>query len=247
MLVILFSDGVAMITIARHHCGRMAGTPVRGRRHQDRAVGSAGIIRVLKGEAAVGGRRQGAVWAVPAPGLRRSRAQAQERDGGAGADRHRPTHSPLDAGTIRPPTIGGRTMAVLSRREFLRLAGATAALGPAEAVGASAAEVPGPLRPTHPLETFDYVVVLILENRSFDNLLGYLYESGTMPRGQRFEGNAGKSLANPIPPDAEQAQRQVVPMLSTLARQFAMCDHWHCEVPSQTFCNRAFFHADSSA
>ena len=25
-----------------------------------------------------------------------------------------------------------------------------------------------------PLETFDYVVVLMLENRSFDNILGYL-------------------------------------------------------------------------
>ena len=26
------------------------------------------------------------------------------------------------------------------------------------------------------LETFDHVVVLMLENRSFDNLLAYLYE-----------------------------------------------------------------------
>jgi hypothetical protein len=79
--VLLFSDNVAMITIARHHCGRMAGAPVWGRRHQARAACRAGMMRVLKGEAAVGGRRQGAVWAVPAPGLRRSRAQAQERDG----------------------------------------------------------------------------------------------------------------------------------------------------------------------
>jgi phospholipase C len=230
-------------------------------------------------------------------------------------------------------------MAALSRREFLRLAGATAALGPA---GASAAIMPGPLSPASPLETFDYVVVLMLENRSFDNLLGYLYEPGAVPQDQPFEGVAGKFLANPIPPDAEQAQRQVVsvekghgmeapnpdpgeeypyvntqlygtvhpaanrykpalatvapynapdpvpvpapmngfvadyisnfhrtegraptyaeykrimhcfppgavPVLTTLARQFAVCDHWHCEVPSQTFCNRPFFHAGSSA
>jgi phospholipase C len=182
----------------------------------------------------------------------------------------------------------------------------------------------------------------MLENRSFDNLLGYLYEPGAVPRGQPFEGVAGKHLTNPIPPDADQAQRRVVPVakgdamedpnpdpgeeyphvntqlygtvlpaanrdrpalatvapynapdpppapapmngfvadyinnfrrtegraptyaeyrrimhgfppeavpvLSTLARAFAVCDHWHCEVPSQTFCNRAFFHAGSSA
>jgi phospholipase C len=28
---------------------------------------------------------------------------------------------------------------------------------------------------TNVLDTFDHVVVLMLENRSFDNLLGYLY------------------------------------------------------------------------
>jgi phospholipase C len=37
-----------------------------------------------------------------------------------------------------------------------------------------------------------------------------------------------------------------VPVLSTLARQFAVFDHWFCSVPSQTFCNRSFFHAASS-
>ena len=30
----------------------------------------------------------------------------------------------------------------------------------------------------------------------------------------------------------------MVPVLSTLARQFAVCDHWHAAVPSQTFPNR---------
>ena len=192
------------------------------------------------------------------------------------------------------------------------------------------------------LATFDYIVVLIMENRSFDNLLGYLYEPGTVPDGKRFEGVAGKVLSNPIPSYGDQAQRQVVPVhrgdvvdhpnpdpgeefshvntqlygttlpasnrhkpatqmeapfnvpstlpvyapmsgfvtdyihtlqqtlgrpptyeeyriimacfpphvlpvFSTLARQFAVCDHWHCAVPSQTFPNRAFFHAGSSS
>jgi phospholipase C len=192
------------------------------------------------------------------------------------------------------------------------------------------------------LDKFDHVVVLMLENRSFDNLLGYLYEPGQVPRAQPFEGVAGKALSNPIPPDADQAHHGVVPItkgyimdnpnpdpgeeyphvntqlygavipeanrykqalhmaapfnlpdpvpfpapmngfltdyidtfrltegrapsydeykvimncyapdavpvISTLARQFAVCDHWHCAVPSQTFCNRSFFHAASSS
>lgn len=190
------------------------------------------------------------------------------------------------------------------------------------------------------LEKFDHVVVLMLENRSFDNLLGYLYE-GSVPKGQLFEGVFGKSLSNPIPPDAEEARRKVVlvskgtvmdnpnpdpgeeyphvntqlfgsvspldnrykralemsapynapdsgavpamngfvsdyinnfriwkkrspkydeykvilecfapesvPVLSTLAKEFAVFDHWHAAVPSQTFCNRAFFHAGNSS
>ena len=47
-----------------------------------------------------------------------------------------------------------------------------------------------------PLETFDYVVVLMLENRSFDNILGYLYRDG-VPAGSKFEGVVGKELSNP--------------------------------------------------
>ena len=192
------------------------------------------------------------------------------------------------------------------------------------------------------LETFEHVVVLMMENRSFDNMLGYLYGPGRLPRGQRFEGVEGKSLSNPIPRDADQAHRRVVPVakgyvmhdpkpdpgeeyphvntqlfgtvrpasnrfkdavsmaapfnapdpmptrppmngfvadyidnfhrlanraptydeyaiimrsfppdavpvISALAHGFAVCDHWHCAVPSQTFCNRAFFHAATSS
>ena len=38
-----------------------------------------------------------------------------------------------------------------------------------------------------------------------------------------------------------------VPVLSGLARGFACFDHWFCEVPSQTYANRSFFHAASSS
>jgi len=186
---------------------------------------------------------------------------------------------------------------------------------------------------------FDHVVVAMFENRSFDNLLGYLYGPGEMPS---FEGVVGRNLSNPIPAYAPGAERGTVPVhpsevmdspdpdpgeehphtntqlfgtivpegnrflpagkmrppfnapsdptavpsmsgfvtdyidsfrsragrfprydeyaqimsshtpaelpvLSTLAREFACFDHWFCEVPSQTFPNRSFFHAATSS
>jgi phospholipase C len=190
-----------------------------------------------------------------------------------------------------------------------------------------------------PSHRLDHLVVVMFENRSFDNLLGYLYPPG----GSRaFEGVAGRSLSNPIPADAPGADRAVVPVhpaenmhipdpdpgeehphvntqlygtvsppenrfkeideiqapfnapgapgpeptmdgfvadyinsfrveigtwpeyeeyaqimacytpeqlpvLSALARGFACFDHWFCEVPSQTYANRSFFHAGSSS
>ncbi len=38
-----------------------------------------------------------------------------------------------------------------------------------------------------------------------------------------------------------------MPVISTLARGFATFDHWFCEVPSQTFTNRSFFHAGTAS
>jgi phospholipase C len=38
-----------------------------------------------------------------------------------------------------------------------------------------------------------------------------------------------------------------VPVTSALARGFATFDHWFCEVPSQTFTNRSFFHAGTAS
>ena len=42
----------------------------------------------------------------------------------------------------------------------------------------------------------DHVAVVMFENRSFDNLLGRLYEPGEV---ESFEGDLGKDLSNPIP------------------------------------------------
>ena len=190
------------------------------------------------------------------------------------------------------------------------------------------------------LDTFDHVVVLMLENRSFDNLLGFIYSDGvpsTAPAGKSFEG-ASLGMWNPVPPPpveqppdgsgkvyvttttnyhqpypdpgeeyfhvnvqlfnqpdggenppynlppsplppagmqgfvtdyveklgeavskpagpptfAQYSQIMqcfdpaAVPVLSTLAREFAVFDHWYCAVPTQTWCNRAFWHAATS-
>ena len=55
----------------------------------------------------------------------------------------------------------------------------------------------------------DHVVVVMFENRSFDNLLGRLYEPGEV---ETFEGVIGKDLSNPIPEWAESGpERGTVP------------------------------------
>jgi phospholipase C len=65
--------------------------------------------------------------------------------------------------------------------------------------------------------------------------------------------NAFKVQMNRLPKPAEYAQimgcytPEQVPILSGLARGFACFDHWFCEVPSQTYCNRSFFHAGTSS
>ena len=202
---------------------------------------------------------------------------------------------------------------------------------------------PVPPTPANFLGTFEHVVVLQLENRSLDNLLGYLYPSGTSPNGDAFDGVNTGNYSNPIPPYAPDAQRgsvpvhkatallnpvvdpaeqytavnvalynqfnpasnqfaaleadfvapynlpaggatypapmngfvtafywrllsmkkpgtyenystvmqcyppNLVPAICLLAQANAVCDHWHCGVPSQTYTNRSFFHAASAS
>ena len=187
---------------------------------------------------------------------------------------------------------------------------------------------------------FEHIVVVMGENRSFDNLLGYLYSTETLPKGETFEGLAFGSYSNtasdgtvvdahvyvgqtdrimshpdPDPgeeyphvntqifgtvdpktnaelyvdameapynapthgekatmsgfledyiinfrrlrkgkePSVDEARHimgsfspEMLPVLSTLAAEFAVFDHWYAAVPSQTFCNRSFFHASTS-
>jgi hypothetical protein len=63
-----------------------------------------------------------------------------------------------------------------------------------------------------------------------------------------FTSEAGKQA-----PYEEYAQIMIgytpkhMPVVSALARGFAVFDHWFCEVPSQTFPNRSFFHAATSS
>jgi phospholipase C len=188
--------------------------------------------------------------------------------------------------------------------------------------------------------TIKHIVVLMLENRSFDNLLGWLYADAKPPYGQQYEGlsydlwnplenwdadgvpfiekvgiekngqpkkRRGKPVPNPVdytlpnpdpgegyvdtghqlyskyqvptqyPPPAtnmgfvQNYQNSMlygyygfgseptnprsimkcytptqVPVLSKLARSFAVCDHYHCSVPSQTLPNRDFVHTATS-
>ncbi|HEX9164395.1 MAG TPA: alkaline phosphatase family protein [Gemmatimonadales bacterium] len=188
------------------------------------------------------------------------------------------------------------------------------------------------------LDRFDHLVVLMLENRSFDNLLGYLYEhdrparfigrgepayrgvagrsdlanldSGTPPRRipvQKAPWQTPRDMINPCPDPGEFYQPHVnhqlygvdqvpgdssslpdpapmsgfvqdyqraireellisgieptfehysiimncfppeaVPVLSALARQFAVSDEWFGSVPSATFSNRSFLHSGQS-
>lgn len=190
----------------------------------------------------------------------------------------------------------------------------------------------------------DHIVVVMLENRSFDCMLGWLYDEEDPPHGQHFEGlsddirndlevidangvsfveqvyarrngqpprkgsygvrvkaeyptqwnlpaaDPGEGfrdtnsqlferwdVPNDYPPDPTMGgfvqnyqgsmvygssvfgddpvnPRQIMaaytpqqlPVLSGLAKAFAVCDHWHCSVPSQTWPNRAFAFAATS-
>jgi len=173
------------------------------------------------------------------------------------------------------------------------------------------------------LSSVQHVVQLMLENRSFDHMLGFLYPDKTGPNGQPFEGllgtesnndasgkpvtvyqidagstgayfmpgaDPGEGYANtnsqlfgtgkpPSPPVAansgfvtnfaaaitfdEQNNRTPLagtvatnimgifpptslPVLSGLAKGFALCDHWYSSVPTETFPNRAFACAGTS-
>ena len=169
------------------------------------------------------------------------------------------------------------------------------------------------------LNQLEHVVVLMLENRSFDNVLGWLYDPANpapfnVEPPPNFEGVYGKGLFNPGPkgnisigkgqrptdpyPDPGEPYEDVyeqlynvpavalkdtplppatppsmkgfvnnysrkngqtpeiimncftpatLPVLSSLAYHYAVCDHWFCSIPSQTLCNRSFVQAGTSS
>jgi len=174
--------------------------------------------------------------------------------------------------------------------------------------------------PATQLERIKHIVVLMLENRSFDNLFGWLYDPANQPPFNRvpppnFEGVYGKNLSNPAsngnipvrkgtdptspfpdpgeqfadvyeqihgvplpasssaanlvmpatcnmqgflpnyerksPPNSETIMNcftpAVVPVLSSLAHYYGVCDHWFASIPSQTLCNRSFMQAGTSS
>jgi phospholipase C len=261
------------------------------------------------------------------------------RDGGPGA---------VDTSHAGTAPDGGST-----RRDFLKFGGiAAAGLAVGGGVGAAAAAsiaYPQGYRdgsidlgavPARSEPGFDHVVVIMGENRSFDNLLGWLYSPETLPEGASFDGLAFGEHANTAPtgervaahtytgptdelmgrpnpdpgeefphvntqlfgtvappsnatspvsdmtspfnapaagtrptmdgflrdywhnlerlrhgrtPTLEEASHimggfspEQLPVLSTLAKGFAVFDAWFAAVPSQTYCNRSFFHASTS-
>lgn len=255
-----------------------------------------------------------------------------------------PTDIPVPPEPV-PPARGDRSPAAAdpaapgtSRRSFLQATGIAAAGfavggvagGAAGAMiasaGAPAAVSSSPPLPPRPEPGFDHVVVLMFENRAFDNLLGWLYTPESVPTGEHFDGLSGGGYVNTAPdgtvieahvyrgstdaimghPDPDPGEEythvntqlfdvvdppinapragqvptnsgfvrdydanfrelvgraptpdelrvamggfspEMLPVMSTLARNFAVYDAWHCAVPSQTFCNRSFFHASTS-
>ncbi|MET0734259.1 MAG: alkaline phosphatase family protein [Microbacterium sp.] len=232
-----------------------------------------------------------------------------------------------------------------SRRAFLRRAGLGAAglaVGGAAgaAITAAATTHPPEFAPLAPRHTpgFDHVVVVMFENRSFDNILGRLYTAqeksqadfdgiyqgqyanpgpdGSSVPAYIYQGNTDSVMQQPqpdpgetyphvntqlfnvldpstnahirrygqmppynAPPEGTLATNdgfvsdyivnfrlgekreptadeyrvamggfspEMLPVISTLAREFAVYDSWFAGVPSQTFCNRSFFHASTS-
>jgi phospholipase C len=177
--------------------------------------------------------------------------------------------------------------------------------------------------PKSQLGNIEHVVVLMLENRSFDNILGWLYdpEHNQPPFNKQppanFEGVYGKNLSNPgpggesvpvgrgnvltdpnpdpgepyedvysqlynvspapalgnVPPNPPQppkmqgfvnnyaAQPNVtdpsiimncftpasLPVTSSLAYYYGVCDHWFASIPTQTLCNRSYVEAGTSS
>lgn len=147
------------------------------------------------------------------------------------------------------------------------------------------------------VEQIEHFIVLMMENRSFDHMLGYLdHPDPTFDGVSRLGDNAptapiaryaiypgpdhshrgvlqqmlgttslpsyphdqynvtmGGFAANyelHAPGRGEKVMRcfhpDMVPVISTLAREFGVCDRWFCSLPGETWPNRDFLHAGTS-
>src|SRR5664280_719573 len=76
---------------------------------------------------------------------------------------------------------------------------------------------------------------------TFGGLLGRLVAGLTAPRGS---GKPGITARGPLAMRCQPPEH--VPVLSTLAREFAVCQRWFCSVPGETWPNRNFLHAATS-
>jgi phospholipase C len=195
----------------------------------------------------------------------------------------------------------------IPRRRFLELGAAAAATAVAGCAppGAAAGGARAPRCPVAPLDgKVEHFIVLMLENRSYDQMLGSLTgeEYDGLPRGTRLAYTThdgchelvdvahgappdcfapdpghgfpsveaqirGAGLAQPADmggfaqrflhdhPRVDRAKMQQyltlygegrLPVLQRLAKQFGVCTHWFCSLPSSTAPNRMFAHAGTS-
>ena len=82
------------------------------------------------------------------------------------------------------------------RREFLKV---SAAAGATLLGGCISDDEQTALGARAAFSTFDHLVVVMFENRSFDCLLGYCYRAGEPPRNQTFNGLTRTEYRNPVP------------------------------------------------
>jgi phospholipase C len=144
----------------------------------------------------------------------------------------------------------------------------------------------------------DHTIVLMMENRSFDHLLGFLEHPDPRFAGLKGDESCPDQLGTPVRvskdaryaiPSPDHSHSGVmqqlmgneqgkpyrvtmrgfvqdyeesslghghkvmrcfdprqVPVISTLAREFAVCTRWHCSVPGETWPNREFVHSGTS-
>lgn len=80
-----------------------------------------------------------------------------------------------------------------------------------------------------PLSNIDHFVVLMLENRSFDHMLGFLYPGGKSAAGDPFDGLTGKESN----PDAKGKPVKVFPITSEMPHPY----FWPGDDPGEGFYN----------